>query len=246
MEYISSTSNQIVQKLRSLKDKKGRVQHGLMLVEGEKLVREALQAGLICSCLLMEEAFWEKFGFGFVAPRRVIESVSDTKTPQGVLGAFSLPDAMDMQNPPNRIVALDGVQDPGNVGAIWRTADAAGFQGLLLGAGCADRFSTKVQRASMGSGLRLPCAETDDLASSLSALRGKGYTVFASTLEGGDFYARRDGGEKFVLVIGSEARGISDAVKKAADALVKLPMRGGAESLNAAVAAGIMMYEMMR
>ena len=89
-------------------------------------------------------------------------------------------------------------------------------------------------------------AHTENLAEALVELRKRGYHVFASDLNGADFYERPDGGEKFVLVIGNEARGISDEVRSAADCLVKLPMRGGAESLNAAVAAGIMMYELMR
>ena len=101
-------------------------------------------------------------------------------------------------------------------------------------------------RAAMGSGFRLPFAHTQSLADTLIQLRGAGYRAFASDLHGDDFYARADGGEKFVLIIGNEARGISDVVRENADVRVKLPMRGGAESLNAAVAAGIMMYEIMR
>ena len=145
-----------------------------------------------------------------------------------------------------RVVALDGVQDPGNVGTIWRTADAAGFEGILFGAGCADPLSPKVQRSAMGSGFRTPFMTAADLPEALTTLRNRGYSVIASDLKGEDFYARRDVGNAFVLIIGSEARGISDEVRSAADMLVKLPMRGGAESLNAAVAAGIMMYELMR
>ncbi len=160
--------------------------------------------------------------------------------------AFELPEPVALEKLPERIVALDGVQDPGNLGTIWRTADAAGFQALLLGAGGADPLSPKVQRAAMGSGFRVPFCHAPELAESLIALRKRGYRVFASDLSGADFYARPDAGEKFVLVIGNEARGISDAVREAADCRVKLPMRGGAESLNAAVAAGIMMYELMR
>ena len=133
-----------------------------------------------------------------------------------------------------------------NVGTIWRTADAAGFEGLLLGAGCADPLSPKVQRSAMGSGFRLPFIQTDNLPAALGELRGRGWTVIASDLHGQDFYRHPDPGDCFALVIGSEAHGISDATRAAADMLLKLPMRGGAESLNAAVAAGIMMYELMK
>ena len=182
----------------------------------------------------------------YIAPRSLLEAVSDTRTPQGVCASFDLPEPLPLSELPARIVALDGVQDPGNVGTIWRTADAAGFGGLLLGAGCADPLSPKVQRSAMGSGFRLPFTQADDLPAALGALRGRGWTVIASDLQGHDFYSHPVPGDRYVLVIGSEAHGIQDATRACADMLVKLPMRGGAESLNAAVAAGIMMYELAR
>ncbi len=172
-------------------------------------------------------------------PRAKLRSVMS----RGTLCAIP---SMSIDDAPARIVALDGVQDPGNVGTIWRTADAAGFSGLLLGPGCADPLSPKVQRAAMGSGFRVPYMLADDLPAALMALKARGWTALASDLNGADFYRRPDPGARFVLVIGNEARGISAATREAASALVKLPMRGGAESLNAAVAAGIMMYELMR
>ena len=144
------------------------------------------------------------------------------------------------------MVALDGLQDPGNLGTIWRTADAAGFGGLLLGPGCADPLSPKVQRSAMGSGFRLPFMISEDLPRALEAMKAAGWTVIAADLHGMSFYSRPDPGKRFVLVIGNEARGISDATRLAADMLLKLPMRGGAESLNAAVATGIMMYELTK
>ena len=216
------------------------------------MIREALGCGLKLRELAAEESHADFArevcgnARGFIVTRSLLETICDTRTPQGVCAAFELPEPVALEQLPERVVALDGVQDPGNLGTIWRTADAAGFQALLLGAGGADPLSPKVQRAAMGSGFRLPFCHTPELADALLQLRQRGYRVFASDLSGADFYARPDAGEKFVLVIGNEARGISDAVREAADCRVKLPMRGGAESLNAAVAAGIMMYELMR
>jgi len=181
-----------------------------------------------------------------LVPRSVIEAVCDTRTPQGICAAVDMPAPLAPEGAAARLVALDGVQDPGNCGTIWRTADAAGFGGVLFGAGCADAMSPKVQRAAMGSGFRVPCLMSEDLPGLLAQLRTRGWTIIASDLRGHDFYSRPDAGEKYVLVIGSEARGISDATRRVADMLVKLPMRGGAESLNAAVAAGIMMYELTK
>ena len=241
-----------MQRLRSLKEAKARREAGLFLVEGEVMIREALGCGLKLRELAAEESHADFArevcgnARGFIVTRSLLETICDTRTPQGVCAAFEQPEPVALEQLPERIVALDGVQDPGNLGTIWRTADAAGFQALLLGAGGADPLSPKVQRAAMGSGFRLPFCHAPELADALLQLRQRGYRVFASDLSGADFYARPDAGEKFVLVIGNEARGISDAVREAADCRVKLPMRGGAESLNAAVAAGIMMYELMR
>ena len=252
MDRITSAKNPAVQRLRALKDAKARREAGLFLVEGEVMIREALGCGLKLRELVAEEAHADFArevcggARGCIVTRSLLETICDTRTPQGVCAAFELPEPVALEQLPERIVALDGVQDPGNLGTIWRTADAAGFQALLLGAGGADPLSPKVQRAAMGSGFRVPFCHAPELAESLIALRQRGYRVFASDLSGADFYARPDAGEKFVLVIGNEARGISDAVREAADCRVKLPMRGGAESLNAAVAAGIMMYELMR
>ena len=217
------------------------------------MLREAIKCGLRIHEVLAEDSrteLAEEFAAAgaraFVVPRSLLESVCETKTPQGVCASFDVPAPMSIDDAPARIVALDGVQDPGNVGTIWRTADAAGFSGLLLGPGCADPLSPKVQRAAMGSGFRVPYMLADDLPAALMALKARGWTALASDLNGADFYRRPDPGARFVLVIGNEARGISAATREAASALVKLPMRGGAESLNAAVAAGIMMYELMR
>ena len=253
MDHITSAKNPIVKDLRALRDHKGRVVSGRFLVEGEIMLREALKCGLTIRDVLAEEGFAplaeELMASGanaFIVPRSLLEAVSDTRTPQGICASFDMPEPRPLEKAPNRIVALDGVQDPGNVGTIWRTADAAGFNALLMGAGCADPLSPKVQRSAMGSGFRLPFMLTGDLPAALTRLRSRGWTVIASDLRGRDFYSHPDPGDKFVLVIGSEAHGIQDATRQAADMLLKLPMRGGAESLNAAVAAGIMMYELTR
>lgn len=252
MEWISSAKNPTVRALRALKERKERETTGRMLVEGEVMIREAIQCGLQIYDLLAEERYADfaaemadKGAHAMMVPRSILETVCETKSPQGVCASFSVPQQARQETLPQILVALDGVQDPGNVGTIWRTADAAGFQGMLLGAGSADPLSPKVLRAAMGSGFRLPFMQTNDLVSVLETLKSKGYMIIASDLSGVDFYARPNVGEKYVLVIGNEARGISDQVRDCANLKLKLPMRGGAESLNAAIAAGIMMYDLM-
>ncbi len=257
MNELSSAQNPLIKRLRSLKDKKAREELGLMLVEGEKMMREALSCGLHPETALIDKEEAGRFsalaealsGAGaevFAVPGHILSAVCDTKTPQGACAAFSLPVNPDRETLPARLVALDGVQDPGNVGTIWRTCDAAGIGGLLMTPACADPFSPKVQRAAMGSGFRVGVRQCPDLAAELRALQGQGYTVICSSLTGEPFYAGLPRCEKYVLVIGNEARGVSETVQALSDVRLRLPMRGGAESLNAAVAAGIMMYELTR
>ena len=239
--------------MKALRERKGREASGRLMVEGEVMIREALKCGMTIHDMIAEddlaalaEELKELGARTCLAPRSLLESVSDTRTPQGICASFDIPLPLPLESAPKRIVALDGTQDPGNVGTIWRTADAAGFQAVLFGGGCADPLSPKVQRAAMGSGFRLPFMISDDLPGTLDALRSMDWAILASDLRGENFYNRHDPGQRFVLVIGNESRGISQAVRCAATNLVRLPMRGGAESLNAAVAAGIMMYELTR
>lgn len=252
MERITSTKNPTVRALRDLKDRRTREETGRILVEGEVMIREALSCGLRIFDLLADERHealaqeMETHGArAYAVPRGILEAVCETRTPQGVCASFSAPKPLSPDALPSVIVALDGVQDPGNVGTIWRTADAAGFQCLLLGEGSADPLSPKVLRAAMGSGFRIPFSHAAPLSNALRELAGRGYTVIVSDLTGTDFYSRPDPGDKTVLVIGNEARGVSPEVRACANMRLKLPMRGGAESLNAAIAAAIMMYDLM-
>jgi len=258
IERLSSVKNPVARRLRLLKHNEGRAGEGLFLVEGGKLIREALDAGLRPRDALIERAepgsdgarlieLLEASGArAYAAPRHILEAVCDTVTPSGVCASFEPPEPLSLERAPDLLVALDGVQDPGNVGTIWRTADAAGFGGLIAGAGCADLLSPKVQRAAMGSGFRLPAASALSLADALKELKRSGRQVIATTLDGEDIYHWQPRSNRLVVVIGSEARGVSEPVLRLADARLKLPMRGGAESLNAAVAAGIVLYELMR
>lgn len=252
MERVTSVKNTTVRNLRSLKDRKYRESSGLILVEGEVMILEALACGLIPHDVLTDEkhaATAEKVeaagGRGLIVTREVLEAVCETKTPQGICASFDTPKPVALEMLKGAVVALDRVQDPGNVGTIWRTADAAGFGGIVFCEGCADPMSPKVLRSAMGSGFRLPFARVDTMPEALEALKALGKTVIVSDLSGSDFYARERLGTDIVLVIGNEAHGISDAVRDTADKRYKLPMHGGAESLNAAIAAGILMYDLM-
>lgn len=247
-EHITSLKNAKVTTWKSLKDRKGRKETGCFLVEGRKMVEEALASAFPVDAILVDADRAAEFSLPghipvFTMPSHVLAAVCDTKTPQGIAAVVRM---AGVQLTGSRLVAMDGVQDPGNVGTIIRTADAAGFDGVILSTQCADVFSPKVLRATMGSIFRMGIRVTDDLPGVLAQMVKEGASVLSSQLDGEPFYQHSPLNERFVLVIGSEGNGVTDEVKAVATHKVKLPMRGGAESLNAAVAAGIMMYELTR
>ena len=246
-EIIQSAKNPRVQVWRSLKDRKGRLSESAFLVEGTKMVQEAFSSSFGIKALLLRE--------DYLAPEprpdcpvyrlsdHVFQAVCSTVTPQGIAAVLTM-DTRPAEGP--RILALDGVQDPGNVGTMIRTADAAGFSGVLFSPDCADLFSPKVLRSTMGSVFRLGFSFPKSLAASLKDFRNSGYSVISSQLDGEPFFERKEVASSFVLVVGNEGNGISAPVRQAATHHLRLPMAGGAESLNAAVAAGSMMYDLGR
>lgn len=248
IEFISSLKNPKVTLWKSLKERKGRRESGCFLVEGRKMTEEALASAFPVEAVLVDENRMTEFVFPagvrtYAMPAHVLAAVCDTQTPQGIAAVVRM---AFVPLTASRLIALDGVQDPGNVGTIIRTADAAGFDGVLLSQQCADVFSPKVLRATMGSIFRMGIRVTEDLPGELRQMAQEGASVLSSQLDGTPFYQLGPVAPPFVLVIGSEGNGVTDAVKAVATHRVKLPMRGGAESLNAAVAAGIMMYELTR
>ena len=248
IEHITSLKNPKVTTWKSLKDRKGRKETGCFLVEGRKMVEEAVASAFPVEAILVDADRLGEFTLpaglpAYSMPGHVLAAVCDTKTPQGIAAVVRM---AEVELHGMRLVAMDGVQDPGNVGTIIRTADAAGFDGVILSTQCADVFSPKVLRATMGSVFRMGIRVTDDLPGLLTQMVQEGASVLSSQLDGEPFYQRSPLNKRFVLVIGSEGNGVTDEVKAIATHKVKLPMRGGAESLNAAVAAGIMMYELTR
>ncbi|MDO4483412.1 MAG: RNA methyltransferase [Clostridia bacterium] len=247
MQEITSLKNPKVALWKTLKDRKGRKATGTFLVEGRKMVEEAIASGFEIDALLVQD----DYGYDcppvhcavYRMPAHVIAAVCDTKTPQGIAAVVKM---KQIELRSGKLIALDGVQDPGNVGTIIRTADCAGIDGIVLTEQCADVYSPKVLRATMGSIFRMPMTVTADLPAFLKAFVQEGGSVISSQLDGTPFYERTDVAEAFCLVIGNEGNGVSDEVQATATHRLKLPMRGGAESLNAAVAAGIMMYDLTR
>ena len=252
MQTITSMQNPKVAFWRSLKTRAGRLAAGLYVVEGVKMVGEALSLGLAQTLLIGMDRLPDHPSLAdtascdvYAVSPHILSSVCDTKTPQGVAALVSFPSPPELHGLGALIVALDGVQDPGNVGTILRTADAAGFSGVLLSEECADLYSPKCLRATMGSIFRLKALVTPSLLNALAELKDAGYSLLSGELNGTPFYERADVGGLICLVIGSEGNGVSQAVSALCTHHLTLPMRGGAESLNAAVAAGIMMYDLV-
>jgi len=241
---ITSRQNETVKRFRS-------VGEDFFAVEGAKLVAEALDAGLAPELALFTPKAAEKHAelFGRMrCPVSVInpdigEYISDTKTPQGVFAMFRRPDnALDFAAC-NRLILLDGVRDPANVGAIARSCEAFGFGGIILSDNSADLFGSKTIRASAGGAFRLPSARRG-LTAAIPELKQSGFIIYAAALDkDASPLGKVAFAEKSAIVIGSEGEGLSRAVAELCDKNIYIPIKG-AESLNAAVAAGIMCYAM--
>lgn len=250
MELITSRSNPLAGHIRKLNASRAyRREQGEFVCDGPKLLAEALKWGAEVSTVVYavgEEHAAVPGAREVEVPAELLKSISSTETPQGVLflcklPAPSLPDKLSG----GRYLVLDGVQDPGNVGTIWRTADAFGAEGLVLLPGCADPFSPKTVRATMGACFRLPVweAERGDLA---RALEGAELPLYATALREDTVDVRAADLSRCAVVIGSEGRGVSDETLNLCQKTLKIPMEGRCESLNAAVAAAVVLWEMAR
>ena len=174
----------------------------------------------------------------------VFESISDTITPQGILAVIK--EKESRKDYANIIFALDDLQDPGNLGTIIRTLDAAGYQDLILSKETADPYNPKVVRSTMGAIFRLKLHRNIDLLSELNDLILKGYKIVVTSLDTQHFYYDLNFNDKLVIVIGNESKGVKKEIQDLANVKVKIPMLGQTESLNAAVATSIIAYEGVR
>lgn len=241
---LTSKNNPFIKETATLKDKKGRKQTGLFLVEGVKMARECQKSGYEIERIIVAESFCQSEAFTefssletVCVSNDVFRHLADEKTPQGVLCRVKIP-ALALEKPQASCLVLDGVADPGNVGAIIRSANAAGYKEIYLTDDCADPFSPKAVRASM-SGVLFTKIYQGSRAEILSALSN---TPILVADMGGENAFSFHAPEKFALAIGNEANGISTVVAEKAAYTVKIPMEETQESLNAAVSAGILMY----
>ena len=249
VKEITSHSNEYVKMLKSLKRKKSRDEQGLYIVEGMKTIEEAISSGQEIECIVSSDKnsavmrFAKQHNAKIIAvPYEIVQQIADTKSPPKEIACLkkqeNLPDFSG-----KFYVAMDDVNDPKNLGTIIRTADAAGADGVFISETSADFYGPKAQRAAMGSTFHVPI-EVCGLKKRLAELKDEGVLVVSGSLQGGDALPKDI--TAACVVVGNEARGISDEVAVLSDVLYKIRIYGQAESLNASVAAGIMMYDVRR
>ncbi len=250
-EIITSRTNPLLSRVRKLNSRRAfRRAEGAFAAEGPKLLGEALRWGgeleaVICAAGVPLPELPAQVRVAEVGDA-LLASIADTQSPQGIVfickgKSLTVPDRLAGR----RYLLLDGVQDPGNVGTIWRTADAFGADGLILCGGCADPWSPKTVRATMGAVFRLPVYECS-LEEAAGRLAQAGVPLYAAALREDTVDVRAVPLDRAAVVIGSEGRGVSQEALERCWKTVKIPMRDRCESLNAAVAASVALWEMAR
>ena len=258
MQKISSKDNEIIKHIRKLKDKKYRDESNEFVIEGVKLVAEAIQENskikyiVLCddcerSDFISKELMYEiaKYECIYVT-EKVFNLLTDVKTPQGILAVIEKSNKNnEIDYTQDIIIALDEIQDPGNLGTILRTVDSANLKQIIISKNSADSYSPKVVRSTMGAIFRVNIIEVDNLVETLKQVQKNKFEVVVTALDATSNIYNIEYKNK-VIVIGNEANGVSKEVQNLANQKVKIPMLGKTESLNASVAASIMIYEYVR
>ncbi len=249
--FIDSTHNKIIKEINCLKNKKDRDKRGLFILEGERLISEISNDWEI-KYIAMAKSYKGKRNYSenvYIMSDSLFEKISDTVNPQGVLAVCSIKDfdaaGVDLGGNPFYVI-LENVMDPGNMGTIIRTADAAGADGIFLSKGCVDIYNPKVIRSTMGSIFHLPIYRNINTREIVKRMNACGIITMAAHLKGNTtpYNVNMKGG--CAVIIGNEANGLSDELSNEAGSLVRIPMPGKAESMNAGIAAGILIYEAVR
>lgn len=245
---ITSLQNTRVKLVQSLQTQaKARRKEGKMVLEGLRLVRDAIESGHTPEFILhtpdkLDASLTQNEFELLEVSDDVMRKISDTQQPQGIIGVFPLPAAEPPSNP-ERILILDAIRDPGNLGTILRTAAAAGIQAVLLSPDSVDPYNPKVLRSGMGAHFRLPIIEMDwhQIAAYCASLR-----IYLAESHGDLSYDQASWSDAWALIIGSEAHGAGDSAAQIATSRIFIPMAAQTESINAAMAAGIILFEARR
>ena len=258
MQSISSKENELIKHIKKLKDKKERDSSNEYVIEGIKLIQEAVQENVNIKQIIVcddcdktesipKDLMYEiaKYDCVYVT-KKIFKYISEVQEPQGILAIIEKNNSdKDIDYNQDIIVALDDVQDPGNLGTILRTVDSIGLTQILVSKGTADSYNPKVVRSTMGAIFRIKIIECEDLEKTLKEIKKHKFKVVVTSLQTENtIYGIKY--NKKVIVIGNEANGVEQKIQQIADEKVKIPMLGKTESLNASVATGIVLYEYVR
>ena len=253
---IISRTNPKIKNIKKLqKSSKARKEAKVFLVEGSKMVLEAPKNQMIeCYC---SESFFNRYkekveGLGCsyeIVSDELLHFISDTKNPQGILGVikqrdYTLEEILIKKSP--LLLILESIQDPGNLGTIFRTAEAAGATGILMDKDCADIYNPKTIRSTMGAIYRLPHTVFFDTEETIKKIKEAGVCLFATDLKAEKRFDKEDYRSATAFIIGNEGKGLSNFTMNLADKAVKIPMEGKAESLNVAIATSLLVFEAFR
>lgn len=258
MQVISSKENELIKHIKKLKDKKERDLSNEYLIEGVKLIKEAIQEKakikqiIVCDECEKLEAIPQELTYEIAkydciyVTKKIYNYITEVKTPQGILAIIEKQgNEKNIDYNQDIIIALDGIQDPGNLGTILRTVDSVGLTQILVSKDTADCYNPKVVRSTMGAIFRVKVIECENLEDTLKEIKKHKFSIITTSLQTQnsiyDIKYKKD-----VIVIGNEANGVSENIQKLADKKLKIPMLGKTESINASVATGIILYEYVR
>lgn len=245
---ITSKDNEIIKNIKKLKEKKYRLD--TYIVEGIKMVKEAINENQEIALIAIREDFKIDFDTKNIKTvtisNKIFNDISDVKTPQGILAVIKKNQNNQIETNSDYILALDSLQDPGNMGTIIRTADSANINQIIINKTTVDPYSPKVIRSTMGAIYRTNIIEVEDLKATLKEMKSKGFQIITTDLKATQSIYDINYNNKTVVVIGNEANGVSQEILQTADKKVIIPMLGKTESLNASIAASIMIYEYVR
>lgn len=258
MQSISSKENELIKHIKKLKDKKERDSSNEYLIEGIKLIQEAIQENVNIKQIIVcddcdktesipKDLMYEiaKYDCVYVT-KKIFKYISEVQQPQGILAIIDKNNSdSEIDYTQDIIVALDDVQDPGNLGTILRTVDSIGLTQILVSKGTADSYNPKVVRSTMGAIFRIKIIESEDLEKTLREIKKHKFKVVVTSLQTENSIYEINYNKK-VIVIGNEAKGVEKNIQELADEKIKIPMLGKTESLNASVATGIVLYEYVR
>ena len=242
MERITSVNNQLVKELLSLSQKKNRQEKKLFVIEGLHLVEEASKLDLLEMVLSTDEELLNQFNTNkYLVNEAIIKKLSTTVTPQNIIGVVKmLPNNFEVVD---KYIVLDGIQDPGNLGTIIRTSLGMGVNHFILSESCVDIYNEKTIRATQGAIFQAKCYYTN-LENIYKTLKQNGNEIIVTSLKATKALNQIKKPTKYALVVGNEANGISEASENAADTLIIIPLKNNIESLNVAMALGIVLYNL--